>query len=290
VGGSDMLRRLRVIFFYFRADHSMRLGKFDRAASDLSKVIKLAPDNAAAYHDRGVARQGMGDYRGSIDDFDKALEIHPRLATACASRGISWKFLGDFDRAIADQTQAIAISPRLAEAHGELGVVHQCRHDLERSIYNLTTAVTLAPKDPSHLKHRGLALFYRGDFKAAATDLQDALDIADDAYALLFLYLARTKAGEHAILELETRASKLRSQQWPAAIIELYLGRLTVDSALAAAATPDALAEAQFYLGEWQLLLGNRAEAKAALQAAAQSCPRWFIEHTAAIAELKRLE
>ena len=198
--------------------------------------------------------------------------------------------MGKFDRAIADQTRAISLLPNPADAYGELGVVYQCELNFDASIASLTTALNLAPREPSHFKHRGLALFYRGDFRAAAADLEHALDLANDASAMLFLYLARARAGENATLALERHAGRLRGAQWPAAIFQLYLGRLSVDLAVAAAATSDELAEAQFYVGEWHLIHDRPAEARKALQMAAQSCPTWFIEYTAASAELKRME
>ncbi len=81
----------------------------------------------------------------------------------------------------------------------------------------------------------------------------------------------------------------MRNWQWPSAITELYLGTRPVGSVLEAATTADERAEAQFYLGQWHLFRGNRTEAKMALQAAAQSCPKWFIEYTAAVVELQQL-
>lgn len=288
-----MFKRLRAIFFqsfhHSRADYSFERNRYNRAISELSKAIRVNPNNPAAYHDRGVAHQALSNYAESIDDFDKALEIAPGFAITYFSRGISWKSLGKFDRAIADQIQAIALFPDSADAHGELGVVYQCRFDLDASIASLTTALKLAPREPSHVKHRGLAHFHRGDFKAAAADLERALDLATDASAMLFLYLANAKAGENAHLSLERHATKLNDGQWPAAMAQLYLGRLSVASAVAAATTAEERAEAHFYVGEWHLVHDRRAEARKALQMAAQSCPTWFIEHTAAIAELSRL-
>ena len=291
IGSGDMLRRLKIIFYYFRADAAARRGKFDRAVERLSKVLELDPDNPVAYHDRGVAQQGMGNYRGSIADFDKAIAIAPApyLPAAYSSRGISWKLLGDFDRAIADQLAAIALSPRLAIAHAELGAVRLFRQDYDGSVRSLTTAIDLAPRDTSHLMLRGVALFCRGDFKTAIPDLQRAFDIGNDTYALLFLHLARARTDENASAALETDASRVRIWHWPSAVVGLYLERLSTDTMLAAARTPDEAGEAQFYLGQWHLVHGDRSEAKKALQAATEACPPWFSEHAAAMAELQRL-
>jgi lipoprotein NlpI len=285
-----MLSRLKVLFHYFRADAASRRGNFDRAANQLSKVIQVAPNNAAAYNDRGVARQGMGDYRGAIDDFNKALTIDRLLVPAYGGRGISWKFLGDFDRAIADHAEAITIDPNLADAHAELGVAHLCKHDYHNAIRSLTTATNLAPNDPSHLKQRGIALFCRGDFQGAIADLQRAFDTSNDVYALLFLHLSRAKAGANAGASLQTDAGKVRTWQWPSAVVGLFLGRLSAEATIAAASTSDEVAEAHFYLGQWYLLHGDRAEARKALRVAVQTCPPAFNEHTAATAELSRLD
>jgi lipoprotein NlpI len=285
-----MLRRLRALVHFYASNHCCRRGNFSGAIAQLNKVIRLCPNNHFAYNNRGVAFQGMRDYRRAIDDFDQAIDIDPRFAAAYCSRGISWKFLGDHDRAVADQIQAIALAPRCADAYGELGVAYQRAQDFDLSIAKLTMAINLAPKEPSHLKHRGYAQFYRGDFEAAAADLRHSLDLEDDPYAMLFHYLARARTSETAISELKMFDRKLKSRRWPAAVIGLYLGNLTVDSALAAATNSVESGEAQFYLGEWHLLQNNRTEAMSALQAAARSCPTWLIEHTGAIAELERLE
>jgi lipoprotein NlpI len=58
---------------------------------------------------------------------------------------------------------------------------------------------------------------------------------------------------------------------------------------LAAPAKPDERCEAQFYMGEWNLLQSDRPAAIDALKAAATTCPKNFVEFADAKAELKRL-
>ena len=57
----------------------------------------------------------------------------------------------------------------------------------------------------------------------------------------------------------------------------------------AAAASDGDRCEVQFYLGEWNVLRGDKEEAKLALQKAVEICPKGFIEHAGAGAELNRL-
>ena len=47
--------------------------------------------------------------------------------------------------------------------------------------------------------------------------------------------------------------------------------------------------EVHFYLGQWQLLAGDKAGALTSLDAALELCPKSLPEHSAALHELKRL-
>jgi lipoprotein NlpI len=148
----------------------------------------------------------------------------------------------------------------------------------------------LAPRDAGHYKGRGCSCFSRGNFTAAEADLRYSFNLGDDPYALLFWYVSCGKIGHVSTRELDSRAKRLTGSRWPAAIVELYLGKIGFDAARLAAANSDERAEAEFYIGEWHLMRGNRAEAVTALQDAVKSCPRYFDEYIAAVNELNRLE
>jgi len=68
----------------------------------------------------------------------------------------------------------------------------------------------------------------------------------------------------------------------------LYLGRRSGGATLAAATKADERCEANFYIGEWQLKQ-DEAAAVQSLKAAADTCPKTFVEFDGATAELKRL-
>ena len=72
-------------------------------------------------------------------------------------------------------------------------------------------------------------------------------------------------------------------------MIDFYLGRRSLDEMGTAASKPNEKCEAAFYTGEWQLLRGDKVQATASLQLAADICPKTFTEYTGAITELKRI-
>jgi lipoprotein NlpI len=106
---------------------------------------------------------------------------------------------------------------------------------------------------------------------------------------MLFLFLARSKAGEDAGAELEAKAARLNKEKWPYPVIELFLGKTSPDSVVTASSNDAERCQANFYVGEWYLLNGQHADGAAALHKAAETCPKTRIEYDAAIAEVKRL-
>ena len=72
-------------------------------------------------------------------------------------------------------------------------------------------------------------------------------------------------------------------------MIDFYLGRRSLEEMRTTARNATDKCESAFYAGEWELLRGNKAEAKTSLQAAADTCPKTFVEYDGAISELKQL-
>jgi tetratricopeptide (TPR) repeat protein len=57
-------------------------GDYDSAIADYSQAIRLDPDDAWAYYNRGGAYYYKGDYRRARMDWEQALRIDPNYANA----------------------------------------------------------------------------------------------------------------------------------------------------------------------------------------------------------------
>jgi lipoprotein NlpI len=181
----------------------------------------------------------------------------PKSAPAFNNRGLAYAAKPDYDRAITDYNEAIRLNPKFALAFHNRGFAYAAKQDYDRAIADYNEAIRLNPKFP---------------------------------YSVLWLYLARTRSGaDTAAAELDANAKKLKQPDWPYPVVELFLGRRTPKSTLVAPTKPNDRCEAQFYVGEWQLLRGDRPKALAALKAAVGTCPKSNVEYDFARAELKRL-
>ena len=61
--------------------------QYDRALADFNEALRLKPDFALAYHDRGDAFYFKQDYAASIKDLDEAIRLDPKSANAFTNRG-----------------------------------------------------------------------------------------------------------------------------------------------------------------------------------------------------------
>ena len=54
----------------------------DRAIEDYNESIRLDPENAQAYNNRGVVFSAHGRHQEAINDFDQAIRIDDQFAHA----------------------------------------------------------------------------------------------------------------------------------------------------------------------------------------------------------------
>jgi tetratricopeptide (TPR) repeat protein len=96
-------------------------GDADEAIAGYDQAIAANPDDAAAYHSRGLAYYGTGDYDRAIADYTETIRLVPDFAAAYVSRGNAYCDQKDYDRAMADYDQAITLAPDDAVAHNNRG-------------------------------------------------------------------------------------------------------------------------------------------------------------------------
>jgi tetratricopeptide (TPR) repeat protein len=288
IGDRNEPPRSRAVAHVNRGHEWASKGDLDRAIADYSEAIGIDPRYGSAYHRRAVTWQAKGDLDRALSDHTIALRLDPTPG-GFTSRGNAWQAKGDLDRAIIDYGEAIRLNAQSVDAFYRRGIAWREKNELDRAMSDFTAAIRLNPQHADAYASRGKAQFEKGEFLGAASDFLHAVEIADDARTMLWRYLTRGRAGQDGSTELAVGAARLTGKGWPFALVELYLGRRTPDEIRAADLKPNEVCDAAFYVGQWQVLKGNRAEARSALQAATELCPKNLPEYDSAVAELRRL-
>lgn len=95
-----------------------------------TEELRLQPDLANAYNNRGNARDEKGDIDGAVGDYTEALRLNLNCAAAYYNRGNARAKKGDMDGAVDDYTEALRLNPDFA-AYTNRGLALKARGDME---------------------------------------------------------------------------------------------------------------------------------------------------------------
>lgn len=94
------------IEWYLKGNKVYRKGDFESALNFYSKALKLEPQNAKFYNNRGTVYQQQHNYLAATSDYTKAIELYPRFPQAYRNRGTAYLAQGMYKFAIADWEKA----------------------------------------------------------------------------------------------------------------------------------------------------------------------------------------
>ena len=84
----------------------------NRAIADFNKAIRLNPQDANSYAQRGLIYRRKNDHDRAISDFSEAIRLKPNDANVLRMRGGSSGKKGEHDRMIADLSEVIRLNPK----------------------------------------------------------------------------------------------------------------------------------------------------------------------------------
>ena len=117
-GGAATTRSFDADAYLKRGEAAAGAHGYDDAIADYSEAIRLRPDYAEAYNDRGHAyhrKGGNGDR--ALADFTRAIELRPEYPTAYNNRGVVYMAGGHAARAIPEFDRALELNPNFRNAY-----------------------------------------------------------------------------------------------------------------------------------------------------------------------------
>ena len=110
-----------------------------------------------ALSDRGVARWRLHNLRAAVDDFNAAVKLAPEEATLYNNRGNVLLELHLYAEAAKDFGQAIALTPQYGAAYNNLGNARFLLGDPTGALADFTKAIRLMPSSAVPFNGRGKA-------------------------------------------------------------------------------------------------------------------------------------
>lgn len=222
-------------------------------------------DLAHAYCDRAEALLDRGNGSAALVDAQAAVRFGPNMAATYECRGSAWYLMGDYVRSIADYTKA----------------------------------VSLGGEGMNPFYRRGHSKFYNGQMAGALEDFSRAVSKGDGEgalYAELWRLWTQLRLGISPDSAQIALASKDPKGDWPRPALALFHGFASVEEVLKSLESKKgderemALAEGYFYVGQHYMIKKDRLKSAEFFQKAVAQGITMYLEHVAALKELKLLD
>ena len=132
--------------------------------------------------DNGVLLFKKGQYQKAIDTFSELIKIAPDHADAYKNRGVSYMKQQKFDLAIKDLQTAKELFPELKGLYSNLGVAWYYKKEYEKAIENYDTEIEMEPENYVAYFNRALCLVELDKDDEAIEDLEKALNLQPGFY------------------------------------------------------------------------------------------------------------
>lgn len=150
------------------------------ALDNLNLAIKLQPGFVEGLLNRADVRRLFGDLSGALSDSEAAIRYRPDSAAAYYLRGAIKKDMNDMDGAKRDCNEAIALDLEFGKAYGLRGFVLETLKDCAGALADYDKAIKLDPDDASYRVRRGFVRGTLRDYEGAQADFDEAIRLAPD--------------------------------------------------------------------------------------------------------------
>jgi len=175
-------------------DAKKNSGRYDEAIEDYDQAIRVEPNYAKAYNNRGLAYYHKHDYDRAIAEFNQAITLDPNYADAYNNRGLAYYAKRDMDKALADYDQAIKLDSTFALAYNGRAYVYLVKGDRERAVADVNQAIRLNPGEATWYATRGEIFIDLKMYDRAIMELELALRMSPGyPYANELLQRARRR-------------------------------------------------------------------------------------------------
>jgi tetratricopeptide (TPR) repeat protein len=152
----------------------------DEAMKYLSSAIKLEPNQAVCYYNRGVIYGMKGQDDLALKDYSKAIKLNPSYYNALCNRGLIYAQTGHHDKALKDFNRAVEVQPNTSFAYCNRGNLMALLDEHERAIEDFTAAINIDPDIAYLYCNRGISFHQLGKEDRAVEDLEKSAGMGFD--------------------------------------------------------------------------------------------------------------
>jgi tetratricopeptide (TPR) repeat protein len=150
---------------------AQKQGKFQLAVDYYGELIKLNPQDAQYYMNRGILYMNeLKDYKAAAADFTKAIELKATNPVLLYNRGTAYLHLSDWKKAIKDFDAFLAAQPDVVVGYLNRGIALLNVKKTDEALADFNRGLQLNPQLPNLYRARALAYKIKGNATLAQAD------------------------------------------------------------------------------------------------------------------------
>ena len=155
-------------------------GRLEEAITEFDEAIRLNPQDADAYYNRGNTYDDLGQHQRAIQEFDEALRLDPQFAEIYVNRGLAYADLSQHQRAIQEYDEAIRLNPQFVLAYYNRGLAYGNLGQHQRAIQDFDAAIRLDPQLADAYAGRAMVYTLLGKDTEAQQGVDRAVELGFD--------------------------------------------------------------------------------------------------------------
>ncbi|MEB3341139.1 tetratricopeptide repeat protein [Okeania sp.] len=159
-----------------------RLKMFDEAIASYDRALQIQPDYADAWNNRGVSLIELQHYQEGINSFEQGIKVKPDYADAWNNRGVCLAKIQKYQEAVKSYNQAIAIRNNYTDAWNNRGVSLMKLGIYEEAIACFDNAVKIKPNYSNAWYNLARCCSLKGEVEIALQHLEKAIILNDGNY------------------------------------------------------------------------------------------------------------
>ena len=205
-----------------------RLNKLEDALRSWDKAIKLNSKDFKAYNHRGIALIELKRSEDAIKSWKNVININPNYAEAYNNIGNALNELKRFDESLKKYNEAIKIRPNFAEAYNNRANVLRSLNQLKSALDSCNIAIKIRPNFAEAYNNRGIILVELKQLEAALESYESAIKINPDEKFLLGRLISTKKtlcnwsSYKENLKKLEDNIEKGKKSSVPFHLLSIY--------------------------------------------------------------------
>lgn len=160
--------------------------RYEDAINAYNQALKIQPDLADTWNNRGVVLTRMQRYQEAIDSYEKATQIRPNYPDAWNNKGVVLLEMQQFPEAISCYEKAIEAKADYADAWNNRGVALSKMQKYEEAVISYNQALSIKNDYTDAWNNLGVAFTKLSNYDAAIESYNNATKIRPDFYRVWY--------------------------------------------------------------------------------------------------------